>query len=201
MGGLNFGVIGSVVSVLFILSALINLLGSTLYVEKSGFIIIEDEKWAGMSNGSVGKWLGKRDSRLEHLSDWGERQLVPRWTSRLQGLKGATIVDLRSNIQSRFVLRDWPGRKANALVPIAVHGCGITCLVLHHFDDKYRPAIKLGIVNMPPYALNQGTEVGSLEVGAVPIDPPEPPRGFIEGWFQALQEEEEEEAQPRQQSV
>ncbi|PVF93329.1 hypothetical protein CPB86DRAFT_790223 [Serendipita vermifera] len=171
---------GPVSYFLFIVSAFVNLVGSTLYVEKSGFIVIKNEKWDSDPNGSIGRWLGKRDSRLEDLSEWGTRQLAPKWNSSLAELKKATIIDLQNNIRAEFCIRDWEGRRPNAVVPIAVHGCGITCLILHHFDDVYKPAIKLGIVNMAPYTLNQGVQMGSLEVGAVPIE--EPPQPAVSFW-------------------
>ena len=69
------------------------------------------------------------------------------------------------------------------LVPLAVHGCGITCMLLDTYDTPLvaTPEIrkkvddilfltdpvaqKMGMVNLPPHILTDGKLMGSLRVG------------------------------------
>jgi hypothetical protein len=177
---------------LFALSALIHLFGGILHVEKSGFAVL-NSLWKG-APGGVGAYLGKQDSRLQKVHEWGAKQLAPKWTATQPDLKKATVVDLTLEIASEFYIRTHKRYPPNALVPIAVHGCGVTCLVLHHHEiyeqvkpaikvgtfsmlpyvekvHQFGPAIRLGIVNMPPYILNQGEVIASLEVAGLPDEP------------------------------
>ena len=151
----------------FAISSVLSLIGSTLYVEKTGIIMLREKVLQGQTPEA---YLASKDRQLETLEPWGDHQLAPQW---IQGgsvvdSEEVTLVDLMSRVKSKFLVRNWEGKEPNALVPIAVHGCGVTCLVLHHHDDPFEPAIKLGIVNMPPYVLVIAKSVGSMVVGAVP---------------------------------
>ena len=149
----------------FGITAFVQLCGSSLYIERGGIFLLPSDKLKG---GDVETYLRKRDRQLRTLESWGDEQLAPRWEEATVEAQEATLVDLMSQVKSKFLLRKWEGKPANALLPLAIHGCGVTCLVLHHYDDHLKPAIKLGIVNMPPYILTIGQPMGSLVVGAVP---------------------------------
>ncbi|PVG04937.1 hypothetical protein CPB86DRAFT_721520 [Serendipita vermifera] len=147
---------------LFLFSFLINFIGMTLYIERDGIILLPDAE----DTKSAAAHMGERDKKLSELKDWGDDQLVPTWKSSLEEgqVKKATFVELAAGVSISFLMRRSGKKLPNALVPLAIHGCGITCLVLHHHDDPFEPAIKLGIVNMPPYISVFGEEVGSLVV-------------------------------------
>jgi hypothetical protein len=141
-----------------------------MYLERGGWILLRDNIWNNHAGGLEG-WLGDRDSNLRTLHSWGESQLVPKWDHPQRPSHPATLVDLKYKISANtIVLPSPPGRPdviPNALVPLAVHGCGITCLVLYHSASAH-VAHKLGIINMPPYILAQGTRAATLLVGAIP---------------------------------
>lgn len=154
---------------------MLKLIGGTLYVQKGGIILLREKKLQGKS---PEEYLGSRDNELAILEQWGDEQLAPRWTTGIQSeSEEVTLVDLMSRVQSKFMVRNWEGKEPNALVPVAVHGCGVTCLVLHHHKDPSQPAIKLGIVSMPPYILVLGEKAGSIVVGAVPEERVTPMQG------------------------
>jgi hypothetical protein len=169
------GALFAVSWVTFALSAFINLVGGTIYLEKGGFAILNNERWEGQDDYTVNQYLGERDSRLEELGNWGRNQLAPEWTYDLStwaeeerdDIRKATLVDLNLGIKAECYIREWEEKPPNALIPLAVHGCGVTCLILHHHDDRLKAAVKLGIINLPPYILKEGIALPPLEVGAV----------------------------------
>jgi general stress protein CsbA len=173
-----------------VIYALIDLICGTLYIEKAGCIVLKNELWQGSNHRrncyDADSYLGRIDSRLATLREWGLRdQLVPRWKKLEHKSQEATIVDLGFEVRADLFLLS--GKAPNALVPLAIHGCGVTCLVLHHHgDDPFKTAYKLGIVNMPPYILAQGKVMASLTVGAVPVGASAPPSRFTAGSNRAL---------------
>jgi hypothetical protein len=99
-------------------------------------------------------------------------------------------VDLQHGVCAKTVIlnkEDEDDRKPltlpDCLVPLAVHGCGITCMLLDTYEKPLRAsqeltkrmgnvtfltdpvAQKMGMVNLPPHILTDGTLVGSLRVG------------------------------------
>jgi len=156
----------------FLIPALLQLCGSSLYIVRSGVFLFPSDK---LKNGTVETYLEKRDRQLTQFESWGDEQLAPRWEEAPVAAQKATLVDLMTRVKTTFLLWKWEGKPANALLPLAVHGCGVTCLVLHHHADHSKPAIKLGIVNMPPYILALAKPIGSLVVGTVPEEEVPPP--------------------------
>jgi hypothetical protein len=163
----------------FGLSAFMNIVGGTIYLKKGGVTILKHDRWGDKAGYTVNRYLGERDSRLEELGDWGKNQLAPEWTydfsnwtkEERDGMRKATLVDLNLGIKAECYIREWEEKPPNALIPLAVHGCGVTCLILHHHDDRLKAAVKLGIINLPPYILGQGVALPPLEVGAVKETP------------------------------
>ena len=83
----------------------------------------------------------------------------------MQRTQNASLVDLEHSVLVNTIVLDPPngGQRANAVVPLAVHGCGITSLLVRRVGTA---AHKVGMVNMPPYVLVQGNESATLRVGA-----------------------------------
>jgi hypothetical protein len=141
-----------------------------MYLVRTGWILLDE---AQLMNGypryetpTIENWLGHRDSHLKKLEIWGNKQLVPKWSrpSR-QRTQNASLVDLEHGVLVNTIVLDPPNgdRRANAVVPLAVHGCGITSLLVRRIGAA---AHKVGMVNMPPYVLVQGNESATLRVGA-----------------------------------
>ncbi|PVF93330.1 hypothetical protein CPB86DRAFT_801317 [Serendipita vermifera] len=149
---------------------------------------VANGRWAENSGYTAQEYLGERDSSLQALGSWGENQLAPEWTydfrnwtkSERDSMKRSTLLDLELGIMADCYIRECEDKPPNALVPLAVHGCGITCLIMHHHDDRTKAAVKLGIVNLAPYILNKGMVLAALEVGAVEERPR--PVSFREFW-------------------
>ncbi|KAJ7213373.1 hypothetical protein GGX14DRAFT_563697 [Mycena pura] len=63
----------------------------------------------------------------------GDRQMVPRWEApgRRPWFTGK-LVDLRSSVCVEATVVSRP----NAVVPLAVHGSGVTCMLLERPEDS-----------------------------------------------------------------
>jgi len=133
-------------------------------------VVLDDSSWEKDSPESkmrsLSAWLGHRDHRLHHLTTWGESQLVPHWEAPRRQTRQATLVDLKHRVFTQITVIDPP--LANALVPLAVHGCGVTCMVIHRPTNETAGDVshKVGMVNMLPYVLAQGKQSGSILVGS-----------------------------------
>jgi hypothetical protein len=111
----------------------------------------------------VESWLGHRDSRLCKIDEWGHKhQLTPKWHYPNRA-KMVTLVDLDHNVsvEGFFVHSE----RINALVLLAIHGSGVTCMALERAHLPNVPAVKVGMVNMPPYVRLQGEQTSSVHVG------------------------------------
>lgn len=120
---------------------------------------------SGSPVNTVESWLGHRDSHLKKLEIWGDKQLVPKWSPpSMQKTQIAALIDLEHSVRVDTIVLDPPNRykRANAVVPLAIHGCGATSLLVHRTGAT---AHKVGMVNMPPYVLVQGDESATLRVG------------------------------------
>jgi len=53
------------------------------------------------------------------------------------------------------------------MVVLAVHGTGVTCMLLNRPDGAEKVAEKVGMVNLPPYILAQTEKCGSLRIGVL----------------------------------
>jgi hypothetical protein len=146
-----------------------DLVGGSMYLVRTGWILLDEAKWTNSQPGSgvktVESWLGYRDSHLKKFESWGDKQLVPKWSppSR-QKTQIASLIDLEHCVLVNTIVLDPPNsyKRANAVVPLAVHGCGVTSLLVHRTGAT---AHKVGMVNMPPYTLVQGNESATLRVG------------------------------------
>src|ERR1700743_2862311 len=97
----------------------------------------------------------------------GERQMVPRWEEPGRRLWfTGKLVALRSLVCGVVTVVGRP----NALVTLAVHGSGVTCMLLARPDDSEKEptviAQKVGMCNLPPYILAQTVKAGMLYIGS-----------------------------------
>jgi len=147
------------------------IIAGSMYVHKKGWILLQDEKWLvhTPNTPTLQTWLGLRDHRLQHINEWGFRdQITTRWQYPSRATK-VTFVDLEHNVSvESFVLYS---EAINALIPLAIHGSGVTCMVLERPTMASMPAHKVGMVNMPPYVRLQGTKTCSVHVSSPPPDP------------------------------
>ncbi|KAJ7247369.1 hypothetical protein C8J57DRAFT_1003547, partial [Mycena rebaudengoi] len=143
----------------------IELLVSTMFLERNGWIFLRDSTWGGEIE-ETQKKLGYLDSNLRTLKPWGESQLVPKWrspTKRLGECIPGKFVDLKSEIYLETIVVELP----DIIVPLAIHGNGVTCVSLCRGSRSHEMmygAQKVGIANFPPYILAQTTKMGTVSI-------------------------------------
>ncbi|KAJ7753050.1 hypothetical protein DFH07DRAFT_921503 [Mycena maculata] len=142
--------------------ACVELLASTMYLDRAGWGFLEDEEWGN----DLEAKLIKHDSHLGKLTQWGDQQLVPQWeVPRRRPHFSGKLVDLRSRVYVNVVVVSPP----NALVPLAIHGSGVTCMLLERpANSEKEPtssARKVGMCNVPPYIFSQTEKSGSIRIG------------------------------------
>jgi hypothetical protein len=74
-------------------------------------------------------------------------------------------VDLKSGIYLETTLVELP----DILVPLAIHGNGVTCISLRRGSrshEKMFGAQKVGIANFPPHILAQTPKMGTVTIGS-----------------------------------
>ncbi|THU76093.1 hypothetical protein K435DRAFT_974575 [Dendrothele bispora CBS 962.96] len=160
--GLSLIYISSIVYVIF------RLVTGTWYLQRSGWVFLSDGKMNDGINGDFA-WgsrpelvLGQIDHGLGKLAEWGDQQMIPTWDSpmRVPYMTGH-LVDLRMGIKVRVVVTGRP----NSMVVLAVHGSGITYMLLNHPSGVGQVAEKLGMANLPPFTLAFTQKGGSIRVG------------------------------------
>ncbi|KAJ7029530.1 hypothetical protein C8F04DRAFT_1116152 [Mycena alexandri] len=142
-----------------VLYCILELLVGTMYLERDGWAWIEDADWSA----NLERSLGKQDSHLRSLVHWGDQQLIPKWEPppRRESFS-AKLVDLRNKVYTEVIAVARP----NAMIPLAVHGSGVTCMLLYrpwdHEDAPSFTGTKVGMCNIPPYALAQTIKTGTV---------------------------------------
>ncbi|KAF7358993.1 HET domain-containing protein [Mycena sanguinolenta] len=142
-----------------ILYCVFELLVGTMYLQRDGWVVLEHPLWDEMFEAK----LGEQDHNLRKLTHWGERQLVPKW--ELPGRRAnVKLVDLHNRVYVDAVVVSRP----NAMVPLAIHGSGVTCMLLDRAEDSNRDstivARKVGMCNVPPYIFSQTVKSGTTYV-------------------------------------
>ncbi|KAJ6626144.1 hypothetical protein B0H10DRAFT_1999200 [Mycena sp. CBHHK59/15] len=144
-----------------ILYSIVELLASTMYLERDGWVFLYDSEWGN----NVPERLAEQDNNLRSMVHWGSRQLVPEWGApRQRASFRGKLVDLRSRVYVDTIVVARP----NAMVPLAIHGSGVTCMLLERPGDLKEPtfaARKVGMCNLPPYMLSQTVKSGTICVG------------------------------------
>ncbi|KAJ6475921.1 hypothetical protein C8R47DRAFT_661337 [Mycena vitilis] len=146
-----------------ILFCLVELLVSTMYLDREGWVFLKNTLWGDKPEAK----LGEQDHNLSTLTNWGERQLAPRWDAPgpRRHSYGGKLVDLRSRVYVDITVVSPP----NAMVPLAIHGSGVTCMLLQRPGDSVKEpnfvAQKVGMCNVPPYIFAQTVKSGTIYVG------------------------------------
>ncbi|KAJ7615979.1 hypothetical protein FB45DRAFT_1008185 [Roridomyces roridus] len=159
------GDVGTIFLLLYIacmVYCLIEMLISTMYLERAGWAFFEDS----MYGEPLESKLRKQDPNLGLLTYWGDCQLVPQWEAPPRRTHyNASLVDLRNRVCMRTTVVD----RSNALVPLAIHGSGATCMLLKRPKDGDKDATyfaqKVGMCNLPPYIFSQTVRSGTIFVG------------------------------------
>jgi hypothetical protein len=168
-GGPSVSVI--VAYVTFILYAILELLVGTMFVARDGWVALEDSVW-----GSDPRHALKRVDMTLGLSIWGEQQLVPNWDtappkSGTAQTRGITLFDTSCQVAVKAKVMG----NVNDLIILAIHGNGVSCMLLDRpaLGAKARiMASKVGMANLPPYALCQSIASGTVYVGDYPVPKP-----------------------------
>ena len=138
-------------------------------MEKDTWIAVEDHNTPGHD---PVRWVQSQDPSYFNASEWGDRQLAPRWddvnsTSLTPRPYNVTLMDLQSGVFTKAVVTSCP----NDMVILAVHGSGITSMLLSRDATVDRcvmkPTVtsKVGMANLPPFALAQAEQSGTVYVG------------------------------------
>ncbi|KAJ6566944.1 hypothetical protein B0H19DRAFT_900174, partial [Mycena capillaripes] len=141
---------------------ILELLVSTMFSERMGWIFLGDSEWGDIE--TTQDKLGYLDSNLRKLKPWGKSQLVPKWQdpTKRPCIPGK-FVDLENGIYVEGTVVERP----NVLVPLAIHGNGVTCVPLRRGSrshEKVFGAQKVGIANFPPHILAQTTKMGTMSI-------------------------------------
>ncbi|KAJ7652419.1 hypothetical protein DFH06DRAFT_1093960 [Mycena polygramma] len=147
-----------------ILHVILELLISTMFLERKGWVFLPNDEWGGDIDTTQQK-MGYLDSYFTKLKLWGKSQLVPEWQNptKRECIHGR-FLDLESGIYVDVSVIERP----NVIVPLAIHGNGVTCLLLHRSGrehEKVFGAQKVGIANFPPHILAQTTKMGTVCIG------------------------------------
>ncbi|TFK38531.1 hypothetical protein BDQ12DRAFT_651626 [Crucibulum laeve] len=149
--------------VLWVASALavtVKLAVGTLYLQRDGWMILEGTR----SDKDLEEYLTSRDFSFQNLYRWGDpsKHTIPQWHAATDS-RAVMLVDLKSTF---FVRVNAIGRP-NVLIPLAIHGSGITCMLLHKSATS---TARVGMANVPPHILNENFAMESIYIGGGPCD-------------------------------
>ncbi|ESK89137.1 hypothetical protein Moror_5259 [Moniliophthora roreri MCA 2997] len=147
---------------------------SSQYIEHNGWVFLSEGSWGDGHRGDVA-WGNDPRTKLEHLDstlcdglrEWGDDQLVPKWDlddskppDPTQKLMRGCLVDLRHGVIVRTIVSEPP----NSMMVLAIHGCGITYMLLHRLGKTKGVARKVGMASLPPFTLGFTTNIGAMKV-------------------------------------
>lgn len=146
------------------------LVAETTCLACEGWVHLDKEIWGE----DPSQKLGKLDCRLQQLKKWGDpsEQPVPKWDVPSDS-NPAYMLDLAHCVFTQVDTL----RKPNAMLPLAVHGSGITCMLLDRPDDFNQGSERVGMANLPPYILVQAKRTASVVIGG------KVERKIEEGWI------------------
>ncbi|PBK66135.1 hypothetical protein ARMSODRAFT_370554 [Armillaria solidipes] len=137
--------------------AILEMLVGTIYLERDGWIFLSDKVWGHAPQQS----LGEQDPKLAKLIKWGKRQLIPSWSLSDEKESNGTLVDLNSRVMVKVVVTGKP----NAMIILAIHGSGVTSMLVDRKEELHELVRKVGMCNVPPYVLAQTVRSGTICVG------------------------------------
>ncbi len=143
----------------FFLVGATQLVAETTCLDCEGWVHLDEETWGE----DPSLKLGKLDRRLSQLKEWGHpgQQPVPKWHPSVDSNQ-ATLVDLANGIFTRVHTL----HKPKVVLPLAVHGSGITCMLLDRPEDSRVGSERVGMANLPPYILAQTKRAASVVVAS-----------------------------------
>lgn len=100
------------------------------------------------------RWHGK------DVLEWGNEQMIPRWDEDKGGRIHGALIDAQFGVVTRAVVT----AKPNTLAVLAIHGSGVTSMLMEKPDAHFSQANKVGMCNLPPYCLYLTEQVGSITV-------------------------------------
>ncbi|EEB91926.1 hypothetical protein MPER_09642 [Moniliophthora perniciosa FA553] len=144
---------------------------SSQYIERNGWVFLSKEKWEKDFRGNAA-WGKDPCAKLLHLDptldlkDWRDDQMVPEWDYPEQEHMRGYLVDLRHGVIVRTIVSEPP----NSMMVLAIHGCGITYMLLHRPGKTKGVARKVGMASLPPFTLGFTNQIGALKVKTVISD-------------------------------
>lgn len=132
----------------------------TIYLQRDGWIFLEDSTWGHDPQ----QRLRVQDPKLAELIEWGDCQLIPNWNPPGEKVKegaNGTLLDLNNGVMVKVFVSGQP----NALIALAIHGSGVTSMLVDRREDLESIVSKVGMCNVPPYVLAQTTRSGTLCIG------------------------------------
>ncbi|KAJ7754578.1 hypothetical protein B0H16DRAFT_748713 [Mycena metata] len=139
----------------------VELLAGTVHLDRTGWVCLED----AASGNEIETRLGEFDPTLRTMTNWGDRQLAPRWLPpRRRPYYNAKLVDLRRKVYVDTIVVSRP----TSMVLLAFHGSGVTAMLLGPPADPNRrtgAATKAGMCNLPPYILTNAKRSDMIYVG------------------------------------
>ncbi|SJK99740.1 uncharacterized protein ARMOST_03051 [Armillaria ostoyae] len=161
---IGFNVFIAIVWIGSIIFVLIEMVVGTIYLQRDGWILLNDSLWGYGPQ----QHLGIQDPKLTELIEWGDRQLIPNWNppgEEEEQWANGTLLDLNSRVMVKVFVSDKP----NALIALAIHGSGVTSMLVNRSDNLGSIVSKVGMCNVPPYVLAQTIRSGTLCIG-IPSD-------------------------------
>ncbi|KAF7762046.1 hypothetical protein Agabi119p4_8639 [Agaricus bisporus var. burnettii] len=142
----------------------------TIYVEKDKWVVVEDWK---VPKHDAYCFLQARDPTYTRRIEWDYAKwdvghmMEPRTNSTTANSYPATLIDLSTGVFVKTLISTRP----TAMVVLAAHGSGITCMLLDREPNRNMDTIsvKAGMINIPPRALSQANRVGNVYVGGRPF--------------------------------
>ncbi|KAF9442758.1 hypothetical protein P691DRAFT_810136 [Macrolepiota fuliginosa MF-IS2] len=93
----------------FVIVVFVELLASTVYIFREGWVFLPDKEWGENPSGK----LGERDPRFKKLRLWGERQMIPHWyhhetekNEKNGRLISGSLVDMKNRVYTKVVVID-----------------------------------------------------------------------------------------------
>lgn len=151
--GLVIFLLGSIVFVM------VELVVGTMFLEKNEWVYLEEREHPIERLAKLDVDWAKKG-----LVEWGHRQLIPRWNVPPQDVRKTTqgwLIDMNTANFTKITVTSKP----NAAVVLAIHGIGVTCMLLRrHETDAFAVAEKVGMCNLPAYVLRIAVKAGSVSV-------------------------------------
>ncbi|KAK0470086.1 uncharacterized protein EV420DRAFT_1634515 [Desarmillaria tabescens] len=146
---------------------ILEMMVGTIYLQRDGWIFLDDSIWGHETQ----QRLGMQDPKLAELIEWGDRQLIPNWSppgEKKEQRSNGTLLDLNNGVMMKVLVSDKPSvasNKPDALIALAIHGCGVTSMLVNRTEDPEDIVRKVGMCNVPPYVLAQTVRSGTLCIG------------------------------------